>query len=276
MTNNTNLQRAKQKKDDEFYTRLEDVEKELSHYVQYLIGKVIYCNADSEESNFWKYFTSNFQTLQIKKVIATSYNSAGNGLKLEYDGKHVVKKSLIGNGSFDSIEYKAILEQSDIIITNPPFSLFRHYIDTIKDKDFLIIGSINAVAYKDIFPLIQSEKIKIGHNNPTKYFGKEGEIKGVRNCYWFTTLPIEKPEIQLTKKYNAIEFPTYDNYPAINVNKYSDIPKDYKGAIGVPVTFLAKYNSRQFEIINLLSSPKVNSKEIFKRIIIQHRTNDNN
>lgn len=142
MTNNTNLQRAKQKKDDEFYTRLEDIEKELSHYVQHLVGKVIYCNADSEESNFWKYFTSNFQTLQIKKVIATSYNSAGNGEMLEYDGKRVIKKSLVGNGSFDSQECKAIIEQADIIITNPPFSLFRHYIDTIKDKDFWRIAQI--------------------------------------------------------------------------------------------------------------------------------------
>ena len=276
MTNNTNLHKAKQKKDDEFYTLLPDIEKELSHYVQHLVGKVIYCNADSEESNFWKYFVSKFQILQLKGLIATSYNSAGNGEKLEYDGKRVIKKSLVGNGSFDSQECKAIIEQADIIVTNPPFSLFRCYIDTIKDKDFLVIGSINSAAYKDIFQLIKDGKVRIGYNVPSKYTGVNGEQKGIRCCCWFTTLPIEKPEIQLTKRYNAIEFPTYDNYPAINVNKYSDIPKDYKGAIGVPVTFLAKHDSRQFEIINLLNSPKVNSKEIFKRIIIQHRTNDNN
>lgn len=244
--------------------------------MQYLIGKVIYCNTDSEGSNFWKYFTGNFQTLQIKKVIATSYNSAGNGEMLEYDGKRIIKKSLVGNGSFDSQECKAILEQSDIIITNPPFSLFRHYIDTIKDKDFLVIGTINCAAYKDIFQLIKSGKVRIGYNQPSKYTGVNGEQKGVRCCCWFTTLPVVKSELVLTKKYNATDYPVYDNYPAINVNKYSDIPNDYKGAIGVPVTFLAKHNSRQFKIINLLNSPKVNSKEIFKRIIIQHRTNDNN
>lgn len=273
MTNNTNLHKAKQKKDDEFYTRLEDIEKELSHYVQYLKGKVIYCNADSEESNFWKYFTSNFQKLQIKKVIATSYNSAGNGEMLEYDGKRVIKKSLVGNGSFDSQECKAILEKADIIVTNPPFSLFRHYIDTIKDKDFLVIGSINGAAYKDIFQLIKDGKVRVGYNVPSKYTGVNGEQKGVRCCCWFTTLPVVKPELELTKKYNATDYPVYDNYPAINVNKYCDIPNDYKGAMGVPVTFLAKHNTGQYKINNLLMNPIVGGKQIYKRIIIQHNDN---
>lgn len=272
MTNNTNLHKAKQAKNDEFYTLLPDIEKELSHYVQYLKGKVIYCNADSEESNFWKYFTSIFQTLQIKKVIATSYNSAGNGEMVEYDGKQVIKKSLVGNGSFDSQECKAILEQSDIIITNPPFSLFRHYIDTIKDKDFLVIGSINSAAYKDIFQLIKSGKVRIGYNVPSKYTGVNGEQKGIRCCCWFTTLPVVKPELVLTKKYNATDYSVYDNYPAININKYTDIPNDYKGAMGVPVTFLAKHTG-QHKILDLLMNPIVGGKQIYKRIIIQHNDN---
>lgn len=272
MTNNTNLQRAKQKKDDEFYTRLEDIEKELSHYVQHLKGKVIYCNADSEGSNFWKYFTSNFQTLQIKKVIATSYNSAGNGEMLEYDGKQVIKKSLVGNGSFNSQECKAILEQSDIIITNPPFSLFRHYIDTIKDKDFLVIGSINAVAYNNVFKLFQDDKIVLGYNNVKYFITSNNTVRQVNSCAWFTTLPVDKPELVLTKKYNATDYPTYDNYPAININKYTDIPNDYKGAMGVPVTFLAKHTG-QYKILDLLMNPIVGGKQIYKRITIQHNDN---
>ncbi|KJJ88146.1 modification methylase [Prevotella intermedia ZT] len=276
MTNNTNLQRAKQKKDDEFYTRLEDIEKELSHYVQHLKGKVIYCNADGEESNFWKYFTSNFQTLQIKKVIATSYNSAGNGEMLEYDGKQVIKKSLVGNGSFNSQECKAILEQSDIIITNPPFSLFRHYIDTIKDKDFLVIGSINAVAYNNVFKLFQDDKIVLGYNNVKYFITSDDTVRQVNSCAWFTTLPVVKPELVLTKKYNATDYPTYDNYPAINVNKVADIPKDYTGAMGVPITFLTKYsNNNKFRLLDQ-TSPYINGKKQYKRVIIQHRTNDNN
>lgn len=276
MTNNTNLQRAKQKKDDEFYTRLEDIEKELSHYVQYLIGKVIYCNADSEESNFWKYFTSNFQTLQIKKVIATSYNSAGNGEMLEYDGKRVIKKSLVGNGSFNSPECTAILEQADIIITNPPFSLFRNYIDTIKDKDFLVIGSINAVAYNNVFKLFQDDKIVLGYNNVKYFITSNNTVRQVNSCAWFTTLPVVKPELVLTKKYNATDYSTYDNYPAINVNKVADIPKDYTGAMGVPITFLTKYsNNNKFRLLDQ-TSPYINGKKQYKRIIIQHRTNDNN
>lgn len=276
MTNNTNLQRAKQAKNDEFYTLLPDIEKELSHYVQHLKGKVIYCNADCEESNFWKYFTSNFQILQIKKVIATSYNSAGNGLKLEYDGKRVIKKSLVGNGSFDSPECKAILEQSDIIITNPPFSLFRHYIDTIKDKDFLVIGSINAVAYNNVFKLFQDDKIVLGYNNVNYFITSNNTVRQVNSCAWFTTLPVVKPELVLTTKYNATDYPAYDNYPAVNVNKVADIPKDYTGAMGVPITFLTKYsNNNKFRLLDQ-TSPYINGKKQYKRIIIQHRTNDNN
>lgn len=274
MTNNTNLIKAKQAKNDEFYTLLPDIEKELSYYVQYLKGKVIYCNADSEYSNFWKYFTSNFHTLQLKRLIATSYN-AGNGLMIEYDGKQVTKKLLVGNGSFDSPECTAILEQADIIITNPPFSLFRHYIDTIKKKDFLVIGSINAVAYSNVFKLFQDSKVVLGYNNVTNFITSNNTVRHVNNCYWFTTLPVLKSELILTKKYNATDYPTYDNYPAINVNKVADIPKDYTGgAMGVPITFLTKYsNNNKFRLLDRIN-PYINGKQLYKRLIIQH--NDNN
>lgn len=175
------LEKAKYAKNDEFYTRYEDIEKELSHYKESLKNKIIYCNCDDPEwSNFYKYFTDHFVDLQLKKVITTHYNNNGNSYKLEYNGTNTIKTELQGNGSFMSDECIEILKHCDIVITNPPFSLFKEYIQTLLDnnKKFLIIGNFNAIKYKIIFPLLLKGEINCGYNwnfkfstvkeNPTK------------------------------------------------------------------------------------------------------------
>ena len=267
---NTKLNNAKTGKNDEFYTLYEDVEKEVVYYTAELENKVVYCNCDNPQySNFYKYFKDNFHNLKLKHLYSTGYNKEGNGYYGEYNGTREIIKPLINNGDFKSEECIEILKKSDVVITNPPFSLFREYIKQLikYNKQFLIIGNNNAISYKEVFPYIKDNKLWLGVNNnkmlefvlpeKNKYCTREeigGGYYGIVGCIsWFTNIPhksINKPLI-LTKTYNPKEYPQYDNYCAIDVSKVANIPMDYKGIMGVPITFLNKYNPEQFEIIGI-------------------------
>lgn len=253
------LEKAKYAKNDEFYTRYEDIEKELSHYKESLKNKIIYCNCDDPEwSNFYKYFTDHFVDLQLKKVITTHYNNNGNSYKLEYNGTNTIKTELQGNGSFMSDECIEILKHCDIVITNPPFSLFKEYIQTLLDnnKKFLIIGNFNAIKYKIIFPLLLKGEINCGYNwnfkfstvkeNPTKK-----DLKGVGCCWFFNIKHKNKyNKLELTKTYNTNDYKFFDDYNVLNIDKVADIPNDYFGVMGVPITYLKKHDPNKFEILD--------------------------
>ena len=272
MIKNKNLNDSKKRKNDEFYTLLPDIEAELQHYKEHLRGKVIYCNCDNPEfSNFWKYFKIHFEEFGIKKLIATYYDSGKPTYKyvLSSGNDKPTKTPLTGDGDFRSPECIEILKEADVIVTNPPFSLFREYIaQLIKyDKRFIIIGSLNAVGYRDVFPLIKSRQIWISSNNPHQRFripddydigvtrvDSEGcKYATLGNIAWFTNIPIQREfaDLPLTALYSPDKYPHYDNYDAINVNKLSEIPCDYDGVMGVPVTFIAKYNPEQFKILGI-------------------------
>lgn len=283
MANNKDLTKANKAKKDEFYTQLSDIEKELKHYKEHFKGKVIFCNCDDPiESNFWKYFELNFTQLGIKKLVATHYETSKPSYKLEIikdedgDGiitsKDIIKTQLKQNGDFRSPECIEILKESDIIITNPPFSLFREFMAQLVEynKKFIIIGNINAVTYKEIFPLIRENKIWLGQSihsgdrefrvpddyplnasgyRVDEYGTKYIRVKGVR---WITNLDFTErhEKMILYKNYTSEEYPEFDKYNVINVDKTSEIPCDYKKPMGVPITFLDKYNPEQFKILN--------------------------
>lgn len=353
---NKYLHKASKAKNDEFYTQLNDIEKELKQYKDQFHGKIVYCNCDDPfESNFFKYFAANFNALKLKKLITTSYVKSPivggqlslfdmEGLKPEgkepfkieinevkdydYDGaiglKDVewllkndanVAQPLNGNGDFRSEECIELLKESDIVVTNPPFSLFREYVAQLVkyDKLFLIIGNTNAVKYNDIFKLIKDDKLRTGYTNfnigmffvvpdtwqKFHHINEDGKkIARVSTACWFTNLDVSKHHepITLYKKYTPKEYLKYDNYDAINVNKYPDIPSDYDGIMGVPITFLDKYNSKQFEILGIFDDkreksdafiqgkptyvdeqhkryvgPVINGKALYTRVLIKNK-----
>lgn len=254
---NENLHKAKEAKNDEFYTQLSDVAEELRHYKEHFKGKVVFCNCDDPTSSaFWKYFHLNFAELGLRKLISTHYDREKTTYKMEYTGgddndiKAGVKTLLEGNGDFRNKECLNLLDECDIVVTNPPFSLFREYIAVLMEheKKFLIIGNRNALTYKEIFPLIRDDKLWLGNGfrNGTAYFripenaDTSGYAKGVyddttklvkfRNCVWFTNMDLAKrhEKLVLWKKYTPKDYPKYDNYLAWNVNKVSEIPcNDY-------------------------------------------------
>jgi len=308
------LQKAKS---DEFYTQLSDIESELQHYKNHFKNKVVYCNCDNPTiSNFFNYFASNFKELGLKKLIAFCYKKQGidllntkkteNGFFYEYTENKNIKPNSTdithfkGDGDFRSKESIKLLKQADIVVTNPPFSLFRAYVEQLVkyDKQFLIIGNINAITYKEIFKLIKENKAWLGVNLgrgisgfivPEHYelYGTEARIDNYgnriispNNCLWLTNLDIPKrhKNIVLTKTYfgSENEYAHYDNYDGININKTSDIPLDYEGAMGVPITFLYKYNPEQFEIIKFRKGDNekdlsINGKCPYFRILIKKR-----
>ncbi len=313
------LRKAKINKNDEFYTQLSDIERELQHYKAHFENKVIFCNCDDARiSQFFYYFASNFKILKLKKLISAcyikqeknlfNYTKFKSGFFYEYNGseKEKIKPKLSDlnffnqDGDFRSAESIELLKQSDIVVTNPPFSLFREYVAQLirYHKKFLIIGNINAITYKEIFKLIKENKAWLGINLgrgisgfivPEYYelYGTEARIdsSGNRivspnNCLWLTNLDTFKrhEDIPLTKKYlgHENEYPKYDNYDAINVNKTKDIPLDYKGFMGVPITFLHKFNPEQFEIIKFRKGNdnkdlSINGKCPYFRIIIRNK-----
>jgi len=291
-TKNKNLHRAKKAKNDEFYTLLPDIEREIKHYKEHFQGKVVFLNCDDpEESNFWQYFVLNFEFLGLKKLISTHYEEDKPSYKLEVmadingDGKinglDTIKTPLKQNGDFRSPECIEILKEADVVVTNPPFSLFREYVAQLVEykKKFLIIGNMNAITYKETFKLIKDGKIWAGYNfNKTMefqlpdHYEKWSRVDDAGNKYgkvpaicWFTNLPHKKrnEEIVLYRTYNEADYPTYDNYDAIEVNRVKNIPMDYDGAMGVPITFLGSFNPQQFEIVSS-NDYRTNDKVPFK------------
>lgn len=318
---NSLLRKARKNKMDEFYTQLVDIENELKYYSSHFKDKVVYCNCDDPLiSNFYKYFVENFSELGLKKVIAScyfenqdnlfSYNDGYNkkGYYYEYTGNISEKKYpddsdlmyFEGNGDFRSSESISLLKKADIIVTNPPFSLFREHVEQLNtyNKKFLVIGNINAITYREIFNLIKQNKTWLGINYgrgisgfivPEHYelYGTETRIDNegnriisANNCLWLTNLDNYKrhTDIQLTKTYenNEEDYPEYDNYNGINVNKTKDIPADYSGVMGVPITFLTKFNPDQFEIVKFRKGDdekdlSVNGKTPYFRVLIRNK-----
>lgn len=339
---NANLHKASRAKNDEFYTQLVDIEKELKHYKDQFRGKAVYCNCDDPfESNFFKYFAANFNELKLKKLITTSFvkspivggqlplfeveglkPSGKEPFKIEIkevpdadsdgainldDVEHLLRHDkntatpLKGNGDFRSDECVKLLKGADIVVTNPPFSLFREYVAQLVEygKKFLILGDQNAITYKEIFKLIKKNKLWLGYDNGgTKWFqvpddyditteSRKKIVNGVKyfsmgRILWFTNLDTAKrhQKLDLYKNYAPIEYPKYDNYDAIEVSKVSEIPADYNGVMGVPITFLDKYNPEQFEILGIANSARwigyecltiINGKRIYNRILIKNK-----
>lgn len=326
-----NMDKAKKNKADEFYTQLTDIESEIKHYKEYLKGKTVFCNCDDPyESNFFRYFALNFNYLGLKKLITTCCDSSpivgeqlslfdnkcsykieitevsdenGDGAIDLADVEYLLKnknntRTKLKSGDFRSNECVKLLKEADVVVTNPPFSLFREYVaQLIKyDKKFIIIGNVNSITYKEIFPLIKNNKIWLGYSIhsgdrefrvPNSYplnaagyridehGNKYIRVKGVR---WFTNVDYEErhENLILYKQYSPEEYPKYDNYDAVNVNKTQDIPYDYDGAMGVPITFLDKYNPDQFEIIQFRKGNdnkdlSVNGKCPYFRILIRRK-----
>jgi len=328
---NKTLSKARENKNDDFYTQLTDIEKELKHYKNHFKDKVVFCNCDDPRvSNFFHYFSYNFERLGLKKLITTCYknkemdlfsrNETEQAIYLEYNGdksgnnvpdpEEIGIKYLKGDGDFRSKESIELLKEADIVVTNPPFSLFREYVAQLIEykKRFIIIGSQNAFTYRDIFTLFRDNKIWTGvDNGGTKWFevppGYDIQTKSrikiengkkyfsMGSIFWFTNLDHSKrhEELILYKQYsgNEKEYPKYDNYDAIEVATYKDIPSDYDGVMGVPITFLDKYNPEQFEIVGLIAGnikglagipsatgkdgPYMNGKLKYGRILIRRR-----
>lgn len=292
---NSSLRVAARVKNDEFYTQLTDIEKELRHYKDHLRGKVVFCNCDDPEwSNFWKYFTLNFNHLGLSKVVATHYAPGEPSYKLEYfgDGKEV-KTTLSGDGDFRSAECVELLWEADVVVTNPPFSLFREYMAQLveHDKKFLIIGNNNALTYKEVFRLVKDNRLWLGVSpRSMKFRMPDGAMKDVNAC-WFTNMSHLKRNEKLIvfKSYSGNEesYPKYDNYDAIDVSKVVDIPADFSGVMGVPITFMDKYNPEQFEILGIMNTgeenpgirlpgtphgrPVIRGRELYLRILVRHK-----
>ena len=330
MAGNKYLNAAMSARKDEFYTQLSDIEQELKHYKDHFKGKTILCNCDDPRiSNFFHYFSYNFEKLGLKKLITTCYknqnrdlfsqNDSERAIWLEYygdkNGNRVPDPEEIGihyfngDGDFRSAECIELLKEADIVVTNPPFSLFKEYIAQLYkyDKKFVIIGNQNAIHYKEIFPLFKENKLWVGYGFnlsmvfKTNYVNEleanrkyviskgynpnEGYVKTPAVC-WFTNLEIPKrhEDLILFKTYNPDEHPKYDNFDAIECCPTSMIPMDYDGLMGVPVTFLDKYNPDQFEIVGILNhgcdseydlaKPILNGKEKFSRILIRRKKNN--
>lgn len=307
--NHSLLDKAKNDKNDEFYTQLVDIESELLNYKEQFKNKIVLCNCDDvKNSNFFKYFVSNFEDLKLKKLICSCYVSDGTqGYWYEYTGQKSPDLKKIkyfkGNGDFRNDENQELLKQADIVVTNPPFSLFREYVSQLAkyNKHFLIISNVNAITYKEVYSLIKDNKAWLGINlgrgisgfivpDTYKLYGLETKINeaGERivspnNCMWLTNLNNSKRKeyMVLSKKYrgNEKDYPHYDNFDGIHVDKTKNIPVDYDGAMGVPVTFLHKFNPDQFEIIQFRKGNdgkdlKINGKAPFFRILIKKKPNN--
>ena len=309
------LENAKKQKNDEFYTRYEDIEAEVMKYRRYFRDKVVYLPCDDpadKKSEFWSFFVDNFDAFELKKLIATHYDENGKAYKIWIDSDltedgyiddaDALQEDLNGNGDFRSPECIEILEECDIVCTNPPFSLFREFVNILTqyNKDFLILGNNNALSYQNVFSLIKENKMWCGYSCNKNIAFKVGEgysydekltaqindgnkYGTVPAITWFTTLPVKNrnEELVLTKEYNSVEYPKYDNYDAININRVVQIPKDYDGVMGVPITFINIYNPNQFEIIGLMASttvtdvnfgyPYIDGKKKYARVLIRKK-----
>lgn len=257
---NENLHKAKEAKNDEFYTQLNDVAEELRHYKEHFKDKVIFCNCDDPTwSAFWRYFHLNFEHLGLKKLISTHYDKEKPTYKMEYTGGNDndieagVKTPLEGNGDFRNQECIDLLKEADIVVTNPPFSIAREdFIPQLFEykKKFLIIGDLNWVTYKIIFPLLKNNEMWMGYSAVKEFLQPDGTIKKFGNKLWFTNLDIKKrhEKLILWKNYTPAEFPQYDNYDAINVDKVSNIPCDYCESWEVTEEEFKNFSANEWEI----------------------------
>ena len=308
---NVNLHSSRNAKADEFYTQISFIENELKHYKHYFTGKTVFCNCDDPEwSNFWNYFRLNFYELGLKKLISTHYEEEKPSYRMDIvsndNGEQCgipdyVITPLKQNGDFRSPECVEILKEADVVITNPPFSLFREYVAQLMEyeKDFIIVGNQNAITYREILPLIMANKIWLGYNSghfwfrvPDYYEEKKTDFKidenGVKwrrmgNICWFTNIDIEKrhEEMILYHNYTPEKYPKYDNYDAIEVSRTAEIPCDYYGVMGVPITFMDKHNPEQFEILGdsryhdgqTFSDDinVINGKTLYRRLLIRRK-----
>ena len=279
---NKNLNAAGKAKEDEFYTKISDIEKELKHYRSHFKDKIVFCNCDDPEtSNFWRYFQLNFGFLELRKLIATHYEKENPSYKIEYSmipddhGQYslqVIQTKLEQNGDFRSPECIEILKEADIVVTNPPFSLFKEYITQLieYDKKFIVIGRETSITNKSIWKYLKDNKIWLGYQNgdmefivpdyykprKTRYREENGiKYRSLGNACWFTNLDILKrhEDLKIYKKFDPDDYRMYDNYDVINVNKLTDIPDDYYEIMGVPITLIHKHNPEQFELIGLLA-----------------------
>ena len=259
MAKNGNLHAAKTAKNDEFYTQLNDVSEELKHYREHFKDKVVFCNCDDPTwSAFWKYFHLNFEKLGLKKLISTHYDKEQPTYKMEYmggDDNNVEigdRTPLEGNGDFRNKECTDLLEEADIVVTNPPFSLFREYTAQLVEhnKKFLIIGNMNAITYKEFFPLIKDNQVWLGNGSPKEFLMPDNTIKKFGNIFWYTNLDFPKRHepLILYKKYTPEEYPIYDNYAAFNVDKTADIPVDRDFEMIVDEERLHELQEKGFDI----------------------------
>ena len=309
MPKNNNLNQANKEKNDEFYTMMSDIENELKYYESSFKNKVIYCNCDNPEwSNFWKYFESNFERIGLTALVSTYYVDSGKSYCTIKYNNGIKKYELSGNGDFRSQECINVLKTADVVVTNPPFSLFREYVAQLMkyQKKFLIIGNMNAITYKEFFPLLKDNKVWIGatiHSGdrefrvpdsyPLQAAGYRIDNYGnryirVKGVHWFTNLKSQYnyEYIKLYKTYNPIDYPKYDNYDAINVDKTKDIPIDYDGIMGVPISFMDKYCPEQFEIVGISGTDAnpiyiegkkksgrfyINGRRLYDRILIKKK-----
>lgn len=325
MAKNTNLHKAKESKNDEFYTQFNDVANELKHYKHHFKDKIVLCNCDDPSwSAFWKYFHLNFSELGLKKLVSTHYvkevpvsklfhiDTEAFSYKMTYDGGNDedimigTKTKLDGNGDFRSEECIKILEEADIVCTNPPFSLFREYVTQLMEygKKFVIIGNKSAYTYKELFPFFMNDEMWMGYRSSSSefyfnlpndkikeieenrridplwrersYIKQNGVYVGRVPACFYTNLDFSKrhEKLILWKQYNEKEYPKYDNYDAIDVSKTNEIPSDYYEAIGVPVSFLDKHCPEQFKIIgqtNFNGTPTINGRNIYTRILIKRK-----
>ena len=280
---NANLHKARAAKNDEYYTPLNEITQELRHYIKHFKGKTVLCNCDNPDtSNFVKYFVKQFKNFGLEKLVAIGFSATDKGTLFTYDGKEAKTTQLKENGDFRSDESVCYLKEADIVVTNPPFSLFREYVKQLLDygKQFLVIGNKNATTYNDIMTAIKANKLWSGYrsfNGDMWFDTPNGETINVPGC-WFTNLDHHKrhKRIELTKYYNENEYPKYDNCDAIEVGKVKDIPCDYSDVMGVPLTFINHYCPEQFEIVGFLYGDDgkhlhLNGKELYFRMLIKHK-----
>ena len=297
------LNKARKEKKDEFYTSYDDIEKEISYYGSYFQNKIVYCNCDNRDSMFLKFFLNNYNKLELRGLIATGYRENSNG-DYFFKDKYITLFGRTDNeGSYSSEDNTRLLELCDVVVTNPPFSKFRAYLKYLTDrnKDFLLLGNINSLTNKDIFDLIRSNRLWLGasiHSGDREFrvpddypleaagVRVENDIKYIRvkGVRWITNIRHSYiPTLNLSKNLNTAQWQYYDNYDGINVNKVSEIPSDYFGKIGVPITYLDKHNSNMFEILGLdvqqEDNPRpnhrltINGQETYARIIIRRKDN---
>ncbi len=314
---NRNLGDARRAQEDEFYTQLADIDRELRHYRPHFEGKVVYCNCDDPRvSNFFHYFSYNFERLGLRKLMTTCYrnnrpdlfsqNDSEQAIFLEYNGdrdgnnvpdpEEIGVTPLTGDGDFRSEESIELLRQADIVVTNPPFSLIRDYVNQLveHEKQFLIVGPQDAIKYAGFFPLIMDGTIWLGHNSgdmsfrvpdyyeprATRYWEDEqgNKWRSMGNTCWFTNLdtPRRHEDLILYRTYNPDDYPAYDNFDAIEVGRVADIPVDYTGVMGVPITFPTKHNPDQFEIVGISQSWFGANSKIYPRQVQVSRNGEEN